>query len=123
MAGWRSGAPDNGLHLVADGARPRGLTSREVTESGWLTLLNWSAVLCLPEGASAHVVRDGGRVPRGPGHQPPFALFAGRQTADDEQLFLSHWRVPQGEVGSDGQYGLRVVAVRSGCAGGVKFGG
>jgi hypothetical protein len=41
VAGWRSIEPDHGLHLVADGVRQRGLTSRDVTEvAGWLTLLN-----------------------------------------------------------------------------------
>jgi hypothetical protein len=33
------------------------------------------------------------------------------------------WCVPRGEAGGDEQNGLLVIAVRSGCAGGVKFGG
>lgn len=33
------------------------------------------------------------------------------------------WRVLRGEASGDGQNGLRVVAVRSVCAGGSKFGG
>jgi hypothetical protein len=33
------------------------------------------------------------------------------------------WCVPRGETGGDRLHGLRVVAARSGCAGGVKFGG
>jgi hypothetical protein len=33
------------------------------------------------------------------------------------------WRVPRGEACGNGQNGLRVVAVCSGCAVGVKFAG